>query len=261
MATLLSTVIGQRRPLPWWPGWGCLRLQPASVRVGYHPRDDQPLSVSDPSSTHATLEQADARQWNNLLQADAASLLHAFGILVVAGAWLSYDHNRPGLNFPAESLALLGIGLLAASRWVGPGPQRDGGGLIVPRLAWGLVIVATLPWLQWFAGISLFAGDAVIVSLYLCALAVAVALGYAYARDAADALQSLAPVFLVIGFVALVSAAIGLLQWLNLQEPLGIYVVQTDVGDRAMGNMGQPNQLASLLLMGIAALAWTYERK
>ncbi|WP_265299667.1 PglL family O-oligosaccharyltransferase [Verminephrobacter eiseniae] len=190
-----------------------------------------------------------------------ASLLHAFGILVFAWAWLSYDHNRPWLNFPAESLALLGIGLLAASRWVVPGAQRDKGGLIVPRLAWGLVILATLPWLQWFAGISLFAGDAVIVSLYLCALAVAVALGYAYARDAADALQSLAPVFLVIGFVALVSAAIGLLQWLNLQEPLGIYVVQTDVGDRAMGNMGQPNQLASLLLMGIAALAWTYERK
>ncbi|KAB7591170.1 polymerase, partial [Verminephrobacter sp. Larva24] len=72
---------------------------------------------------------------------------------------------------------------------------------------------------------------------------------------------TLAPVFLVIGFVALVSAAIGLLQWLNLQEPLEIYVVQTDVGDRAMGNMGQPNQLASLLLMGIAALAWTYERQ
>ncbi|ABM60472.1 O-antigen polymerase [Verminephrobacter eiseniae EF01-2] len=190
-----------------------------------------------------------------------ASLLHAFGILVFAWAWLSYDHNRPWLNFPAESLALLGIGLLAASRWVVPDAQRDRGGLIVPRLAWGLVILATLPWLQWFAGISLFAGDAVIVSLYLCALAVAVALGYAYARDAADALQSLAPVFLVIGFVALVSAAIGLLQWLNLQEPLGIYVVQTDVGDRAMGNMGQPNQLASLLLMGIAALAWTYERK
>ena len=190
-----------------------------------------------------------------------ASLLHAFGILVFAWAWLSYDHNRPWLNFHAESLALLGIGLLAASRWVVPGAQRDGGGLIVPRLAWGLVILATLPWLQWFAGISLFAGDAVIVSLYLCALAVAVALGYAYARDAADALQSLAPVFLVIGFVALVSAAIGLLQWLNLQEPLEIYVVQTDVGDRAMGNMGQPNQLASLLLMGIAALAWTYERQ
>src|SRR6218665_4069039 len=71
MTTLWSTVIGQRRPLPWWPGWGGLRLQPASVRVGYPPRDDQPLSGPGPSSTHAPLEQADARQWNDLLQVDA----------------------------------------------------------------------------------------------------------------------------------------------------------------------------------------------
>src|SRR6218665_175915 len=120
-----------------------------------------------------------------------ASLLHAFGILVFAWAWLSYDHNRPSLNFHAESRAVLGIGLLAASRWVAPGPQRDKGGLIVPRLAWGLVIVAPLPWLPGFARISLFAGGDVLASPYLLALAVAVALGYAYARDAADALQSL----------------------------------------------------------------------
>lgn len=191
-----------------------------------------------------------------------ASLLHAFGILVFAWAWLSYDHNRPWLNFHAESLALLGIGLLAASRaGEGRGTYGQQKGFVAPRLAWGLVILATLPWLQWFAGLSLFSGDAVIVSLYLCALAVAIALGYVYARDAADAPQSLVPVFFVIGFVAFVSATIGLLQWLNLQEPLGMYVVQTDVGDRALGNMGQPNQLASLLLMGIAALTWTYERR
>ena len=40
-----------------------------------------------------------------------------------------------------------------------------------------------------------------------------------------------------------------------------MYVVQADAGDRAMGNLGQPNQLATLLLMGLAALAWTFERK
>src|SRR6218665_988279 len=82
-----------------------------------------------------------------------ASLLNAFGILVFAWAWLSYDHNRPGLSFHAESLALLGIGLLAASRGVVPGPQRDKGGLIVPRLAWGVGLFGTLRWVGWVGGV------------------------------------------------------------------------------------------------------------
>ncbi|WP_265284144.1 PglL family O-oligosaccharyltransferase [Verminephrobacter aporrectodeae] len=187
-----------------------------------------------------------------------ASLLHTFGIFVFAGAWLVPDHYSPWASFHAEALALLGISLLAAGKLVSPGMQK---GFAIPRLTWGLVILALLPWMQWFVGISLFAGDAVIVSLYLCALAVAVALGYACAHDATDTQQGLAPVFLVICFVAFASAAIGLLQWMDLQGMLGIYATQTALGTRAMGNLGQPNQLASLLLMGIAALAWTYERR
>ena len=188
-----------------------------------------------------------------------ASCLHAFGILGLALAWLSYDHYRPWVNFHAEALALAAVGLLAISTCLRAASSTWS--TQVPRIVWWVLAVALVPWLQWALGISLFAGDALLASLYLCGLAVAIWVGHSYAMAVPGEDAVLKPVFYVLWLAALASAAIGLLQWLSLQESLLMYVVQTDAGDRAMGNLGQPNQLATLLLMGIASLAWTFERK
>lgn len=185
------------------------------------------------------------------------SLFHAFGVISLALAWLAYDHYRPWVNFHSEALAFVGIALLLASRCL----DRNTTETWAPRTVWWVAAVALLPWLQYLLGISLFAGDALITSLFLCGLAAAIWLGYGYAAAGPGRNAAVTPVFYVLWFVALVSAAIGLLQWLNLQEFLAMYAVQTDVGDRAMGNLGQPNQLATLLLMGMASLAWTFENR
>jgi len=131
-----------------------------------------------------------------------------------------------------------------------------------PHIVWWVLAILPIPWLQYQLNISLFAGDALIVSLYLCALAAAVWLGFCYASgETEEPGKQLISVFYVLWIAALASAAIGLLQWLSLEGVFALYLLQTDAGDRAMGNLGQPNQLATLLLMGMAALAWTYERK
>jgi len=49
------------------------------------------------------------------------------------------------------------------------------------------------------------------------------------------------------------------LQWLSLTDGLHIWVMHTEPGERILANLGQPNQLASLLLMGIVALAFLFE--
>jgi O-antigen ligase len=187
-----------------------------------------------------------------------ASLLQLSGFLVFAASWLSYDHYRPWVNFHAEALAVAAVGLLAAGRALlcfrGTAPMS------APRWAGWLLMVALIPWLQWWAGIALFSGDALLASLYVCALVVAFVVSYSYALDVQPN-DGLTAIFHVTWVSSLVSAGIGFLQWLNLQESFGMYVVQTDLGDRAMGNLGQPNQLATLLLMGIASLTWAYERK
>ena len=184
------------------------------------------------------------------------SLLNAFGVLLFAASWVSYDHYRPWVNFHSESLAFSGVGLLVASRYM----EVSSKGKLTPKIVLSVFAVMLIPWVQYFFNISLFAGDALVVSLFIYGLAAAIWLGFSYATDI-NGEQSLFSVFCVLWIVAIASASIGLLQWLNLQEPFTVYVVQTDVGDRAMGNLGQPNQLATLMLIGIASLVWTFEKK
>lgn len=186
-----------------------------------------------------------------------ASIFHSFGILCFALAWLAFDHYRPWVNFHSEALAILGIGFLIASRCL----RQTFKLATVPVLVTCIFMAVPLVWLQYFAGIALFAGDALVISLYMCSLTAAVWLGHQYAVAEGTAEGGLIPIFYVLWFVALCSAAIGLLQWLALQGFLTVHVVQTDIGDRAMGNLGQPNQLASLILIGIAALGWTFEQR
>ncbi|MDO8262175.1 MAG: O-antigen ligase family protein, partial [Gallionella sp.] len=119
-----------------------------------------------------------------------------------------------------------------------------------------------LPWVQYTAGISLFAGDALLSSLYLSGLLAAIFVGYAFScQGVGQRALGLMGLMHCLWFAAMVSAAIGLTQWLNLQDSLGMYILQTDIGDRAKGNLGQPNQLATLLLMGMAAFAYVYEQR
>lgn len=188
-----------------------------------------------------------------------ASLTHAFGILCFAIAWLAYDHYRPWLNFHSEAMALLGLGLLLISHCL----QKHSVTPRAPHSAAWIVLLSLLPWAQYVVGLLPFAGDALVTSLYLLSFSAAIWLGYGYSMSSSNHGKALTPVFYMFWLVALVSAAIGLLQWLDLTEAFTVYVMQADSADsnRAMGNLGQPNQLATLLLIGMVCLVWTYEQK
>ncbi|MDO9199526.1 PglL family O-oligosaccharyltransferase [Rhodoferax sp.] len=182
---------------------------------------------------------------------------YALGLLLFTLSWLAYDHYRPWVNFHSELLAFLGLfGLLASVLLHARGPA------VLPRASVWIAVAVLVPWLQYATGVSLFAGDALLSSLYLSGLLAAIFVGYSFGRSEpghpAHALMGLVH---CLWIAAMASAAIGLAQWLDVQGPLQMYVVQTDFGDRAMGNLGQPNQLATLLLMGMAAFSYVYERR
>ena len=181
---------------------------------------------------------------------------YVFGLLFFTLSWLVYDHYRPWVNFHSELLAFVGLlGLLVGVLLHSLGP------VVLPRASAWVALSCLLPWLQYVAGINFFADDALLSSLYLSGLLAAVLVGYNFTNaDTHKADDRLIGLMHSLWIAAMVSAAIGLAQWLNVDSPLGIYVVQSDVGDRAMGNLGQPNQLATLLLMGMAAYAYLFER-
>ncbi|WP_210543324.1 PglL family O-oligosaccharyltransferase [Rhodoferax sp. PAMC 29310] len=180
-----------------------------------------------------------------------------FGVIFITLPWLAYDHYRPWVNFHSEALAFVGLSGLMASVLL----FRQNS-LKLPWFGLWIGAAILIPWLQYATGISFFAGDALVTSLYLSGLLAAVFVGYSLAHPNFGF-----PAYGVLGLMhslwiaALVSAGIGLAQWLDVQEPLGMYLVQTDLGDRAMGNLGQPNQLATLLIMGMVALVYVFERQ
>lgn len=164
-------------------------------------------------------------------------------------SWLAFDHFSPWSSFESELLAFMGLAVLALGTLLYRAKP-----LSIPRIGIWLSAIIWLPWLQYATKQVPFVGDAVVSSLYLFGLLAAIVLGYCLCR--------LEGLMHSLWIAALVSAAIGLAQWLNVEVAVfGMYVVPSSLGARAMGNMGQANQLATLLLMGMGALVWVFERR
>lgn len=133
-------------------------------------------------------------------------------------------------------------------------------------LAWGLhdkpakmtciaataLAVAALPWLQYCFGQLQFAGIAWVGSAYMLGFALTVLVAYRWEEHAPGQLGD--GVFVAILIAALLSVGLQLHQWLGL-DLLDVWLMGSG-GGRPYANVGQPNQLATLLLWGILALLW-----
>lgn len=182
--------------------------------------------------------------------------MSAIGLVLFTLAWVSANHFNPWLCFQSESLALFSVYFLFIDRLLA---QRK---VSAPFFIAWIASIAFLPWLQSVHNSSFFAGDALLGSIYQIALLMAIMVGYTMEAKSNNR-ETLGWLGLAhaIWIAALVSAAIGLVQWFNLADNLGIYAVQTENGARAVGNLAQPNQLATLLLMGVLALVYVHEHK
>lgn len=175
----------------------------------------------------------------------------ASGWWLAVVAWLNASHYLPWANFQSEWLALLGLVVMLTA------VASRGEDWQMPRACVPVMLLCLVPLAQFAAGLLPFAGEAWVAVGYLLALAGAMSLGYrATMQDRPVAF----PLGAIVWLPALLTAVIGLLQWLGYTWPLGTFAVHPDIGDRPMGNMAQPNQFATLLLMGAAALWFDYER-
>jgi len=185
------------------------------------------------------------------------SHFYSLGLCFFTLSWLLPNHYRPWVSFHLELLALVGLVFLLTGLLLNKSPSF----FLSDRCIW-LALTVAIPWLQFATGINFFAGDALLSSLYLSGFLAAVFVGYHFVSS--DGTQE-EPEFLglmhSLWVAAMASAAIGIAQWFNVDELLGLYRVQSDLGDRAMGNLGQANQLATLLLMGMSSFAYIFERK
>jgi len=181
--------------------------------------------------------------------------LFAFACLVLPLAFLLRDHYPPWLAFHSDLVAAIAlIPLMFWALW-----QRGP----LPGLTLGAVLLSLVPLIQVGAGQISFAGDAWMAWLYLMGFALAVLAGarFAPARPRkSESLTCLAPMWTGLVVVALISVGIAIHQVLGL-DAFAAFTVELTPGSRPYANLAQPNQLATLLMLGLAGTGFLFESK
>lgn len=180
------------------------------------------------------------------------------GVVLCLAYWLP-NHYSPWLSYHQELVAALAFAPLLAWACTQISP--------LPSIALGAGVLALVPLAQVGAGQLYFATDGWMSSLYLLGFALSVHAG-ALCNSASAQLQSprkdvLPPVELLwtaLLIAALLSAGLAFHQWM-LPAYQGIYVAEIPPQSRPFGNLAQPNQLATLLLLGIAGLVYLWEAR
>jgi hypothetical protein len=176
--------------------------------------------------------------------------------LLLAMAWLLPNHYFPWATFHADAWVSVMVAV-AAGAVILRSPTRVAWHSITVMVA----VLATVPFLQFGAGMLPYSGQAWVSTAYVLGLLLALLVGAHWEevapRRAADAL------FLAIGIAGFVSVAMQLRQWLGLAgdgSEMQVWTAEFTPG-RPSANLGQPNQLATLLLWSVLACVWGVLRK
>lgn len=162
--------------------------------------------------------------------------------------WLVPTHAQPWTSYHAEiTMAVVALPLIAWS--VAAGLPR----FLVPFEAIAVAGLAGVPLLQLAFGLIDFGGDAWLAAVYLLGLAAAIVVGARAQRLRPWALPR--ALFSSFGIAAVASVPLMLAQWLDWAG-FGTLLVTLPEGARLSANVGQPNQLATLLAWGLLALWW-----
>jgi hypothetical protein len=194
------------------------------------------------------------------------SMLYAVGVLLLGAAWLQPLHVLPWMSWHSEVLAFLGILLVTAAELLRKSPNNVATRTV--RLPASLVILFALTgilMIQFSNGFIGFLGDFVVVFIFLAVGIFAAGAGFAvtsrHDKDLPQQARTLSHVSvfaLAVLAAAACSVALALVQALGVWD--GVEWINRLAGYRRPGaNMGQPNHLVTLLVMGLASLALLFE--
>lgn len=184
-----------------------------------------------------------------------SSLWFGFGTLALSLAWLLPNHYPPWAAFHADAwtaIVLASAALVFIFRAKVP-VEWNAMSLLVLGLS-------AVPGVQLAFGLISFAGQAWITTAYLLGLLLAIHLGQLWEKVSSE--QLVDGLLTAVGVSAVVSVNLQLRTWLGLTDA-GLFDIWSMglVGERPYGNLGQPNQLATLLMWGLIACAWGVSKK
>lgn len=189
-----------------------------------------------------------------LRQTSPTGLGWLLGAFAASLPWLIPVRTPPWATFYNEIAMAFALWPLSVwALWAGRGKP-----LALDNLTLGVMAAMLVPLGQAATGLLWLPGEAVYAVLYLA--------GFALTMSVAREAQDVAPgrlidlLFTSLAIAALASAGIALAQWFQLDSPAGLLDLSTLHLHRSSGNLGQPNNLATLLVWGLVALWWAHQR-
>lgn len=175
--------------------------------------------------------------------------------LVYALSWLLPNHHWPWVDFYSDAWAGLSMwGIAATVLWRG----RKSITLEWHDLAVLTAVLCGIVWLQYAAGLVNELGLAWTSTLYLLGLLIALLTGAAWERWQPGQCSDFLFLAALIGATG--SLIVQIQQWLLINPGDIFWLFVPPPPRRFHANLGQPNQLATLLCLGILACAWLHER-
>jgi len=182
----------------------------------------------------------------------AKRALAVVSCILMALAWLIPNHYPPWVSFYNE--CAMGFSLVALFALQLIEDERSP----TPILAWVVAAVAVIPVLQWLSGLLIFSGDAVVTSMYLFATCLSIFVGHALAASNCKRIATLLCLATLVA--GCVSSVVSLSQAAGIAN-FGMWAEFATPDMRAVGNLAQPNNFATLLGMSTVAVFYLYESR
>ena len=187
----------------------------------------------------------------NLTKDEPTGLGWVLLAVCMSAPWLIPVHTDPWPTLFSEVAA----GLVAVPLVVWVLAARRGH-LELDALSIGFGLAAVVPLLQAASGLFLFPAEAPIVSLYLAGMVFAVAAACRSEQYMPGRLSS--ALFAGLLIASLASTALALAQWLYLDWGPLLATIPPGGGGRPVANVGQTNELSTLLVWGLVGLWWAH---
>ncbi|MCU4564272.1 PglL family O-oligosaccharyltransferase [Acinetobacter sp. WU_MDCI_Abxc222] len=170
--------------------------------------------------------------------------------ILLGFAWLSPFHYSPWVMFSSE-VSTFGAGLCVLAALI----QQN---IKIPRAQILLLPFTLIPIVQWGFGLVFDLSTALLSSFYLLGFWFMVVTGYNLSLDQKMRDQIFSGFSLLVIITSLLTSLIAIFQWLNIESHL-IYTLHL-IGNRPYGNFGQPNNMATFLIIGLLGCLYLYEK-
>lgn len=170
--------------------------------------------------------------------------------LLLSFAWLSPFHTYPWVTFSSE-FATFAAALTLFTLFLNRNIQ-------IPKLQLYILPVVIVPLLQWSFGLVFDFSIALLSSVYLLGFWFMVVMGYNLSLQPNAREQLMKQVCWLLLIIASVTSLMAMVQWLGLES--SVYGIMQLKGNRPYANFGQPNNLATFLLIGLMGALFLYEK-